>query len=472
LYNKLSMNSPATGTNKRTALAIAGLGAFLGTLDSSIVNVSLPTISSSLQTTVDLTGWVVLSYSIAIVSLLLVFGALAEKKGFSFTYSYGFSIFIAGSFLCGVSPNIVFLILSRAFQGIGAALLMAVGPALITQSFLGNERGRGLSVIGMVVSTGLMLGPPLGGFVIGWLGWRWIFFINIPVGIIGILLTIKYLRNFPILNPVRKISIPGAGSLAAGLFLMMIFIFLYGREAAGAHNIIIIFVASIAFLALFIYFEDNPRTRLIGLEIFRNRIFSFSSAAMFLVFISLASVTILMPFYLERVKLLQPQQVGLYLMIIPLCTFFMSPLSGYLSDKLQPRIISTIGIVMMASGIFLIRFFDIETTLSHVSSVLVLIGAGIGLFTTPNTSSIMGAVDRQKLGIASGIIATNRTLGIAFGVGLAVASFEYFNNNFLNSGMATIEAFTRSYRLIYNYVIIILIFGMVFSLVRGKAKIN
>jgi len=466
------MNLPATGTNKRTALVIAGLGAFLGTLDSSIVNVSLPTISSALKTTIDLTGWVVLSYSIAIVSLLLVFGAWAEKKGFSFIYFYGFLIFIAGSFLCGVSPNIVFLILSRTLQGIGAALLMAVGPALITQSFPGNERGRGLSVIGMVVATGLMLGPPLGGFVIGWLGWRWIFFINVPIGIIGILLAAKYLSSFPILNPHRKISIPGAGSLAAGLFLMMISIFLYGREAAGTHYIIFVFLIAAIFLGLFIYFENNPRTRLIGLEIFKNRVFSFSSAAMFLVFVSLASVTILMPFYLEQVKLLQPQQVGLYLMIVPICTFFISPLAGYLSDKLQPRIISTFGVMIMISGIFMIRFFNIETSLFQVSSVLVLIGVGIGFFSTPNTSSIMGAVERQRLGTASGIIATNRTLGIAFGVGLAVAAFEYFKNNFIDSGIDTIEAFIKSYRSIYNYVIIILIFGMIFSLVRGKAKIN
>ena len=464
------MDNFTTGQNKRNSLIITGLGAFLGTLDSSIVNVSLPTISTAMNSSIDLVGWVVLAYAITIVSLLLVFGALAEKKGFGFTYKYGFIIFMTGSLLCGSSVNIYFLIFSRMLQGIGAALLMAVGPALITRSFPESERGRGLSVIAMVVSIGLMMGPPLGGFIIGWIGWRWIFLINIPVSLIGFIFSSKSLKNYPKINPDRKIFIPGAGSLATGLFIFMIGIFLYGRTIVSIEMFGLILLISAALFALFIYFENKPPTRLIGMDIFKNRTFSLSTLAMFLVFISLASVTILMPFYLERIKLLVPQDVGLYLMIIPVSTFFIAPLAGYLADKIQARIISTIGIAIMIVGIFLLRFLGNDSTLMRISVNLGLIGVGMGLFTTPNTSSIMGSVRRFNLGVASGINATTRTLGIAFGVGLAIAAFEYFKILNIQGGSDVIEAFVISYRTVYSYVIVILVPSLIFSLLRGNQK--
>ena len=165
---------------KHKSLIVSGLGTFMGTLDSSITNVSLPTISRDLQTTIELVGWVILAYGITLFSLLMIFGVVSEKKGYQFSYKYGFAAFMIGSILSGLSPNIYFLIASRVLQGIGAALLIAVGPALITRSFPVSERGRGLSIIAMVVSVGLMLGPPLGGFIIGLAGWRWIFFVNVP----------------------------------------------------------------------------------------------------------------------------------------------------------------------------------------------------------------------------------------------------------------------------------------------------
>ena len=210
---------------KHKSLIITGLGTFMGTLDASIINVSLPTISRELETTVSMVGWVVLSYAIALFSLLMIFGALSEKKGYQFSYKYGYLIFMIGSVLCGFSVNIYMLIISRIIQGIGAALLVSVGPALITHSFPDSERGRGLSIIAMVVSVGLMLGPPLGGLIIGMAGWRWIFFVNVPVSLLGVYFTIRFIGDFPISDPGKKISIPGAGSLSLGLLLIPLFLY-------------------------------------------------------------------------------------------------------------------------------------------------------------------------------------------------------------------------------------------------------
>lgn len=457
---------------KRNSLIITGLGVFLGTLDSSIVNISLPTIGHELSAGMNLTGWIVMSYSIAVVSLLLVFGALAEKRGFSFLYSNGFVIFLVGSLLCGFSADIYILIISRAVQGVGAAMLMASGPALITQSFPENERGRGLSVITMVVSIGLMTGPPLGGFIIGLLGWRWIFFINIPVCLIGLFLSLKFLRNFPALNPKRKISIPASVTLTLTMLSIMATILLFGSDYVYAELKYLLLVVSFLLIGLFLYFENNRQTQLIGLDIFKNRLFSFSIIALFLIFVVLASITILMPFFLEIVKSFKPQEVGLFLMVIPICIFLISPIAGYLSDKTEPRYISTVGILFMLCGIFLLRYLDADTSPLQIILILVLPGIGMALFATPNSSAIMGASPKESLGVAAGIVAASRTFGLALGVGLSMALFSFFQSRYILSGSDSAKSFIDSYRMIYNYMFLILIPGLIFCWYRGKKKTN
>lgn len=462
------MNSIDPNSYKKKSLLITGLGTFLGTLDSSIVNVSLPTIGRELGASIEMVGWVVLSYSIVIISLLMAFGALGEKKGFQFSYTWGYLIFVLGSALCGLSFNIYFLIGARVLQGVGAALMISVGPALITRCFPANERGRGLSVIGMVVSTGLMLGPPLGGYIITLLGWRWIFFVNVPVGILGAYFTVRYFKDFPVINPDRKISLPGSGSLILGLFLMMLGVLLYSRQVITLSQTLIVLAFATVFFALFLFFESNPKTRLIGLEIFRNRIFTFSGLAMFLVFIALSSVTILMPFYLEQVRHFTPARVGTYLMTIPVCGFFLAPVAGYLSDKLQARLISTLGVVIIVVGIYFLRLLTPDAGTWHVIGVLLLVGIGMGIFSTPNTSSIMGSVNKMQLGSAAGILATIRTLGLTFGVGLAIAIFSFQRGRMTEYGGEPTEAFMGGYHSVYNLMLFIIIIAAVFSMIRGK----
>jgi EmrB/QacA subfamily drug resistance transporter len=453
---------------KRKALVVSGLGTFIGTLDTSIVNVSLPTISRELETSVDIVGWVVLAYGITLFSLLMIFGALAEKKGYQFSYKYGFAAFLLGSILCGLSLNIYFLIASRVIQGLGAALLISVGPAMITHSFPRSERGRGLSIIAMVVATGLMLGPPLGGFIIGLGGWRWIFFVNIPVCIIGIYFTNRFIADFPVSDPNKKISLPGAGSLSLGLLLMMATLLLFSRQTLTLSYSIILLLISCLLFALFFYFESKPQTRFIGIDILKNRVFALSGIAMLLVFIALISVTILIPFYLEQIKNLKPQQVGFFLMIIPVCNFFLSPVAGYLSDRIQTRLISSFGIGLMMIGIFMIKGFNQHTSFTDIALPILILGIGMAFFTTPNTSTIMGSVEKFQLGSASGILATIRTLGISLGVGLSIAVFSFYRNSYPGENLNGVEGFIYGYQSVYNIIIFVIILAAVFSLARGK----
>ena len=444
----------------------------MGTLDASIVNISLPTISRELHTTVNLVGWVVLAYSIAVFPLLMVFGALSEKKGFQFSYRYGYLIFLLGSCLCGLAVNIYMLIISRVIQGIGAALLIAVGPALVTRSFPDKERGRGLSIIAMVVSVGLMLGPPLGGFIIGLAGWRWIFYVNVPVSILGFYFTLKYIGDFPVINPNKRIGVPGAGSLLIGMLTMMLTLLLYSKNQISLGYTAGLLLFSGFLFAAFFYFENNPATRLIGTEIFKNKVFVFSGAAMLMVFISLTSVTILMPFYLEEVKLYQPEQVGFFLMITSVCGFILAPLAGYLSDRIQARIVSTIGASIMFIGFLFIRQLDGGTSMWGIILPLAIIGVGMAIFSTPNTSGLMGSVPKHQLGSASGMIATLRTLGIALGAGFSISLFTYYRDFFHGSGLSGPDSFLRAYQSVYDITIFILLAAIVFSLVRGRNLSN
>lgn len=464
------MDTIDTANYRKKSLVITGLGTFLGTLDSSIVNVSLPSISRDLSTTIDMVGWVILSYSITIISLLVVFGAISSKKGFQFSYRYGFATFMFGSLLCGLSLEIYMLIAARAIQGIGAALMMSVGPALVTKSFPENERGKALSVIAMVVSGGLLLGPAIGGLLIGLGGWRWIFFVNVPFSLAGIYFTHKFISDFPIEDRNKKIPAPGVVSLALGLIIMMISLMLFSRDHVTVPILIGLLTLSALMFLLFFFFESRPGTRLIGLDIFRNRIFTFSVITMLLVFVSLAAVTVLMPFYLEQIKHLDPEKVGLYLMIIPACILVVAPLSGYLSDRIQTRNITTIGILIMIGGLYMTEKLHPESGTFEIIRILIMMGIGMGLFSTPNTSSVMGAVKAKQLGSASGINATIRTLGLAFGVGVAIAVFELFRQNGLDSGLGDVEAFMFGYHKVYNYIIYFIIASVIFSWLRGRDK--
>jgi len=440
----------------------------MGTLDASIINVSLPTISRDLGTTIDLVGWVVLSYSIAVFSLLMPLGAVSEKKGFYFMYKYGYIIFLAGSLLCGLSLNIYMLIISRVIQGVGASLLIAVGPALVTRSFPASERGRGLSVISMVVYAGLMLGPPLGGFIIAMGGWRWIFFVNVPVSLLGIYFTIRYIRDLPPVDPHKKISYPSAFNLSVGLLAMLLALLLFSNGILNFNAAAGLLLLSFIMFGFFFYFETNPKTKLIGTEMFKNRFFVFAGGAMLLIFIALIAVTILIPFYLEQIKLYKPEQVGLFLMIIPVIGFVLAPLAGYLSDKFRPNIIATLGAAIMLVGYIYIRQLNEATTLSGIVLPLAIIGAGMAIFSTPNTSGIMGSVTKYQLGSASGMLATLRTLGITLGAGFAVGIFTYNKNLSLQKGLAETEAFIGAYNSVYNITIFILLAAVIFSLVRGR----
>ncbi|MFH1701731.1 MAG: MFS transporter [Candidatus Zixiibacteriota bacterium] len=411
--------------NKYRLLLVTALSAFIGTLDASIVNVSLPTLSRSFGISVDYVAWVVLAYSLTIASTLLFVGRIAVKRGFRYTYLTGFGLFTIGSCLCGLSVTIWQLIAFRIIHGIGASFMMAAGPALVTRAFPVKERGKSMGILATVVGIGLMSGPPVGGLIVSTLGWKWIFFINIPIGIFGYIYSMRTLKGVKPDEPDSKLDISGGILQAAGIILILLTLNRLNDPEWTFKILTMTGALGIVSLALFMARETRVDSPLIGLGIFRYRQFSLAISSMMVSFICIAAWMVLIPFYLEDILLYSPRQVGMVLVAVPLVTVFVAPLAGRISDAIGYRLLTTLGLCVSTIGIFWISTLDQNSTRFEIIMRLIVIGIGGGMFQAPNSSAMMSAIPKKITAIASSLLAVSRTLGLAFGVAISTAIFTY-----------------------------------------------
>jgi EmrB/QacA subfamily drug resistance transporter len=402
-------------SRKWYVMAAVAMGVFLATIDGSIVNVALPTLVHELGTEFAVVQWVVLGYLLTVTTLMLSVGRLGDMTGKKLPYAIGFVIFTLGSALCGLAPSVYWLIAFRVAQGVGAAMLMALGMAIVTEAFPPSERGRALGLTGTMVSIGIVTGPVLGGLMIGNLSWRWIFFVNLPIGLVG---TWMVLRFVPALRPPggQRFDLLGAATLFLGLGSLMLALTMGQRRGFTDVGVLALSAASLVFFALFVALERRIQDPMIDLSLFRNRLFDINLVTGFCVFVSMAGTILLMPFYLENVLGYDPQSVGFLLAIVPIAVGITAPLSGSLSDRIGTRPITVAGLSIMLLGFLAVSTLSAQTTpLGYVLRFLP-IGAGIGIFQSPNNSAVMGAVPRQRLGVASGLLSVTRTLGQSTGI--------------------------------------------------------
>lgn len=393
------------------------MGIFLATIDSSIVNVALPTLVHELATDFALVQWVVLSYLLTVTTLMMSVGRLADMMGKKQLYRAGFLVFTVSSVLCGISPTVHWLIAFRIVQGIGAAMIMALGPAIVTEAFPPSERGKALGVSGAVVSVGIVLGPTLGGVILDLLSWHWIFLVNLPVGIVGVFLIDRYI---PAIRPSggQTFDYPGALTLFLGLLMFLLAMTIGQQEGFRHPAVAMLFVASIAAMILFRQIEIHSRDPLLDLNLLRNRVLSVNILSSFLVFILIAGMLFLMPFYLANVLHHDPRSVGLLMSAIPVALGITSPIAGSLSDRFGTRTITTLGLFILIGSYGLVSTLDEQTSMMGYVIRCLPLGVGMGLFNSPNNSAIMGAVPRTQLGVASGLMAITRTLGQTTGIAL------------------------------------------------------
>jgi EmrB/QacA subfamily drug resistance transporter len=401
-------------SRKWLVMAAVGMGVFLGTIDVSIINVSLPTMMEALNTDFPTIQWVILSYSLTVTSLLLSVGRLADIRGKKQIYLLGFVIFTLGSMLCGISPTAGWLVSFRVLQALGAAMVTALGAAIVTDAFPPTERGKALGVIGTIVSGGIAAGPALGGLLIGTIGWRAIFFVNVPVGIVGVWMVRAFVPHDQ--PPGQQtFDFGGAGSLLVSLLGLLLGLTLGQRLGFTAPLISGLFFLFILSLIIFLIIEWRVTQPMVDLRLFRSPIFSISVLTAFMSFSAIGAFFII-PFYLQDVLGYSAAQVGLLLSVVPVVLAISAPVSGILSDRFGTQGLATAGLLLMAISFFMLRSLAVDTSaLGYIVRMLPL-GIGIGVFNSPNNSAIMGSVPRHHRGVASSFIAISRTLGQTTGV--------------------------------------------------------
>ena len=393
---------------------------FMTTLDSSIVNVALPTMAKELNTSMAGIEWVVTSYLITICATILLFGKLGDILGKTRIFKFGIGIFTIGSLLCGFSNTLFMLILSRIVQAIGAGAAMATNQGIITETFPANERGRALGMTGTAVALGTMVGPTLGGLIVSIAPWEYIFLINIPI---GILVYIGVIKILPFKKKMSDFIIDIKGSILFMISITLLFTSINFGQSLGYNNLFIVmsFIISLTLFAIFIRVEKNSDNPMLDIKIFKNRLFSLSIFCGFTSFISIGAVNIILPFYYQDVLSLSPSTAGLMMTVSPIILAVVAPLSGYLSDKIGSEKISALGLSILSIGIISLVIFNVNTSLIVVGILVGLLSLGSGIFQSPNNSLIMSTVEKNELGIAGSINGLVRNLGTTTGIALSTS---------------------------------------------------
>lgn len=457
---------------RRYSILVAVMvGHILGPLNFTIANVVLPTIAESFQVGLATAQWVLMIYMLTTSSLFLLCGRLGDIWGYKKMFLSGLGGFIIASVLCGLSTTIPMLILFRAIQGLFAAMTMSMPYAIVTASFPPNERGRALGLHALGVAVGLAMGPSLGGFITSLLGWRFVFLINVPIGVLALFWA---QRAIPVLKGQSgKLDIPGATT--AFIFLGS-FLFSVNRFQYSGLNSLTGIMLLVAAVAAFGFFQRERRAAqpMLDLNLLNNRTFSFANISALLNFLSQSVMVFLTPFYLQRVLHYTVNNVGLVMTAFPLAAMAMAPFSGALSDRMGTRGLACIGAALCALSLFFMSQLSASASSIDVAWRLAVFGVGSGIFQSPNHSAVMGSIPRLHFGVASAIMATTRNVGMLLGVVTSgVVLYAFVSPQVLQqSSLETSEAvaFLSGLRYAYLAGAILTAMASVTSLVRSRGE--
>jgi len=392
------------------------IGAFMGQLDSSIVIIALPTIQSYFHSSLGAVEWVSLAYLLTLIAMVIAIGRFADMAGRKLLYLYGFAVFIFSSGLCALAPNLPILAIFRIFQGLGAAMLQANSVALIVQALPGEKLGRGIGVQAAAQALGLSLGPAIGGLLLVLGGWRLLFLVNIPVGLIAFALGWFLLPRSRFLAAREPIDWRGLGLFVFAVTSLLLALS-FGDQAGWTSvsvlaGFAVALVAGVAFVAL----ELRVPTPMLELSVFRRPAFSAGISSGLLSYLALFGALFVFPFYLQFAGHMSPAAAGLRLLSLPLALGLTAPAAGILGDRWGARPLTVGGMLLTALALFAIALHPSSGGLLLLE--LIAIGVGIGSFTSPNNAAIMGAVRRDQSGMASGVLNMTRGMGTATGVAL------------------------------------------------------
>lgn len=416
--------------NKWIILFIVVAMTFMATLDSSIVNVTLPVMARNLEVQLSSIEWVVASYVIIICSTILFFGRLGDMVGKTKIFQYGTVIFTIGSFLCGISYSFESLIIFRFIQGIGAAAYMANNHGIITEMFPREERGKALGILTTSVALGAMIGPPIGGIISSALSWHYVFLINVPIGISIFLIGIKWLPKPKKSNQNLDIL----GSILQFFGISLFFSAFMIAQKIGFNNkwIITTLIISIILIIIFIYIEMKSKHPLLELKIFNNKLFSVNLICAFISFTCIAASTILLPFYLQYTLKLSASITGFILIVGPIILAIFSPIWGTISDKVGSEVLCLIGLTVMSIAFLLMSCLKESSVILEVVLFMGLMSFGQSIFQPSNNSLVMSNCPKEQLGIAGSVNSLVRNLGQIVGISMSTTILYIFMSKKLN----------------------------------------
>ncbi len=424
----MTPDGPGTGTAaadrgleaKWAILAAVMLGSIMGPLDGSIVNTVLPSITGYFHTDISIAQWVPSVYLLTISCLILLYGRLGDMVGYRKVFLWGLAAFTVTSVLCGVSQSIWMLIAFRALQGLAAGMMMSVAYAIITSAFPPRERGKAMGIYAISIAVGLGLGPTVGGFIAQNLSWRYVFFVNLPIGLAAVFWAWRIVPRGGG-KPGQRLDIQGA--VAAFVFLTSVLLYANRGDDWGwtAPSCLALLAVAAVSGPVFVWIERRAAQPMVNLSLFRHPVFAFANLSALLNFVATFAVVFLTPFYLTLALNHDVFHVGVVMAASPLATLLVAPLSGVVSDRIGYRPLAFCGMCLSAASLVLLSRLGPDSSSADVAWRLALAGAGGGLFSSPNNSAVMGSVPPPHLGIASGILAAMRNVGMALGIAVAGA---------------------------------------------------
>jgi EmrB/QacA subfamily drug resistance transporter len=470
-----------SGDTRRTSRLIllsVCIGQTIVGIDQRAITVALPTLTTTFHTPLTTIQWTILVYDLVLIGLIITMGRLGDLFGRRRFYTLGFLIFVSGSAICGLSQTPGQLIFFRAVQALGGSMIAANGRAIVSVNLPPEERGRALGLTSTAFHIGFLIGPSLGGFLIDSIGWRWIFYINTPFSLCGAYLASKVVPETRA-NEKIAVDVPGAALLLLTNGLLIFAIDQLPRTGWQHPRFFLTLSISVIALLFLLRVEAKAQTPILTLSMFRIRLFSAGIASLFLIAGTLSAINFLLPFFLQNLLGYSPSQVGWIIVADSIVIMIMAPIAGSLSDRFGSRLLCTVGCAIVAGAQFFLATLDPNASLFRLMLPLVLWGIGWALFNAPNQSSILGAVDPERIGAAAGMIATTARTGGAMGVAFSATSFGHLLSAAGLSGSqiesptswrAAPETFMSAFATTIFVLTCFTSLAVLFSVVRGKRQ--
>ena len=450
---------------KRAIFLAAILAAFLTPFMGSASNVAMPSLGREFAMDAVLLGWVPTSYLLAAAMFLVPFGRIADIRGRKRVFTYGITVFTVAALLSALAPSAQILIGARILQGLGSAMIFGTGLAMLTSAFPRSQRGRVLGFNVAAVYTGLSIGPFVGGYLTQNLGWRSVFLLVVPMGLIALGFVLFRVRGE--WAEARGEGFDLGGSI---LYALSLLVLMYGFSLLPDLLGVGLILVGLLGLGMFVYWEMRARFPVLNVDLFaRNRVFAFSSLAALINYGATSAVTFLLSLYLQYIKALSPQQAGLVLIAQPVVMAICSPVTGRLSDRIEPRLVASTGMALTTIGLSSLIFLGAATPVWAIIACLVLLGFGFALFSSPNINAIMSSVERRYYGVASGTSGTMRLVGQMLSMGIALLLFSLYIGRVEITPQAY-PAFLSSIKTAFDVFAVLCMGGIFASLARGRIR--